>query len=130
MGIYKTSMMLIRYEPNVKMLWKERHLLSKIMLELIAAHLFTKLFLKQLWNKQEKKLLSIDVKETKELVCFCTKKGKKEHFDSIDLRNVTVKPLFRDNGMNHDKTILVEDDEIISENKQIKSDRKIQKPIN
>ena len=64
--------------------------------------------------------------------------AKKEYFDNLDLRNVadnktfwkTVKPFFTDKGMNHDKTILVEDDEIISENKQIKSDRKIQKPIN
>ena len=30
-----------------------------------------------------------------------------------------MKPLFTDKGMNHDKIILVEDDEIISENEQI-----------
>ena len=30
-----------------------------------------------------------------------------------------MKPLFTDKEMNHDKIILVEDDEIISENKQI-----------
>ena len=29
-----------------------------------------------------------------------------------------MKPLFTDKGMNHDKIILVEDDEIISENEQ------------
>ena len=55
------------------------------------------------------------------------RKAKKEYFDNLDLRNLTdnkkfwrtVKPLFTDKGMNHDKTILVEDDEIISENEQI-----------
>ena len=48
------------------------------------------------------------------------RKAKKEYFDNLDLRNVTdnkkfwktVKPLFTDKGMNHDKIILVEDDEI------------------
>ena len=30
-----------------------------------------------------------------------------------------MKPFFTDKGMNHDKIILVEDDEIISENEQI-----------
>ena len=53
--------------------------------------------------------------------------AKKEYFDNLDLRNVTdnkkvwkiVKPLFTDKGINHDKIILVEDDEIISENEQI-----------
>ena len=55
------------------------------------------------------------------------RKAKKEYFDNLDLRNVTdnkklwetVKPFFTDKGMNHDKIILVEDDEIISENEQI-----------
>ena len=57
---------------------------------------------------------------------FFSKKSKEEYFDNIDLRNVTdnkkfwktVKPLFTDKGMNR-KIILVEDDEIISENEQI-----------
>ena len=55
------------------------------------------------------------------------RKARKEYFDNLDLRHVTdnknfwetVKPLFTDKEMNHDKIILVEDDEIISENKQI-----------
>ena len=55
------------------------------------------------------------------------RKAKKDYFDHLDLRNVTdskkfwkiVKPLFTDKGMNHDKIILVEDDEIISEKEQI-----------
>ena len=55
------------------------------------------------------------------------RKAKKEYFDNLDLRNVTdnkkfwktVKPFFTDKGMNHDKIILVEDDEIISQSKQI-----------
>ena len=55
------------------------------------------------------------------------RKAKKDYFDNLDLRNVTdnkkfwktVKPLFTDKGMSHDKIILVEDNEIISENKQI-----------
>ena len=55
------------------------------------------------------------------------RKAKKEYFDNLDLRNVTdnkkfwktVKPFFTDKGMNHDKIILVEDDEIISENEQL-----------
>ena len=50
------------------------------------------------------------------------KKAKKDYFDNLDIRNVTdnkkfsktAKPLFTDKGMNHDKIILVEDDEIIS----------------
>ena len=54
------------------------------------------------------------------------RKAKKYYFDNLDLRNVTdnktswktVKPLFTDKVMNHDKIILVEDDEIISENEQ------------
>ena len=52
---------------------------------------------------------------------------KKKNFDNLDLRNVPdnknlwkiVKPLFADQGMNHDKLVLVENDEIISENQQI-----------
>ena len=55
------------------------------------------------------------------------RKAKQDYFDNLDLRNVTdnkkvwktVKPLFADKGMNHDKIILVEDDEILSENEQI-----------
>ena len=50
------------------------------------------------------------------------RKAKKDYFDNLDLRSVTwktVKPLFTDKGMNHDKIILVEDDEIIPENEQI-----------
>ena len=55
------------------------------------------------------------------------RKAKKEYFDNLDFRNVTdnkkvwktVKPLFTDKGMNHDKIILVENDEIISQSKQI-----------
>ena len=55
------------------------------------------------------------------------RKAKKEYFDNLDLRNITdnkkfwkiVKPFFTDKGMNHDKIILVEDDEIILENEQI-----------
>ena len=55
------------------------------------------------------------------------RKAKQDYFENLDLRNVTdnkkvwktVKPLFTDKGMNHDKIILVEDDEILSENEQI-----------
>ena len=54
------------------------------------------------------------------------RKAKKEYFDNLDFRNVTdkkvwktVKPLFTDKGMNHDKITVVEDDEIISQSKQI-----------
>ena len=46
------------------------------------------------------------------------RKAKKDYFDNINIRTVTdnkkfgktVKPLFTDKGMNHDKIILVEDD--------------------
>ena len=78
-------------------------------------------------------LLRIDVKEKKSLqcqkkpVCFSGKKGKKNYCYNLDLRNVTdekkfwktLKPFFTDKRMNHDKIILVEDDEIILENEQI-----------
>ena len=55
------------------------------------------------------------------------RKTKKDYFDNLDLRNVTnskkfwktVKLLFADKGVNHDKIIIVEDDEIISKNEQI-----------
>ena len=60
-------------------------------------------------------------------MCFSSKKGKKRIFENLDLRNVTdnkkfwktIKPFFTDKVMNRDKIILVEDDEIISENEQI-----------
>ena len=55
------------------------------------------------------------------------RKAKKDYFDNLDLSNVTdnkkvwetVRLLFTDKGMIHDKIILVEDDKIISENEQI-----------
>ena len=55
------------------------------------------------------------------------RKAKKDYFDNLDLSNVTdnkkvwetVKLLFTDKGMIHDKIILVEDDKIISESEQI-----------
>ena len=58
--------------------------------------------------------------EQRNLCVSLVRKAKKEYFDNLDLRNVTdnkkfwktVKPLFTDKGMNHDKIILVEDDEI------------------
>ena len=60
-------------------------------------------------------------------VSLARKAKKKTNFDNLDLRNVPdnknlwkiVKPLFADQGMNHDKLVLVENDEIISENQQI-----------
>ena len=65
--------------------------------------------------------------EQRNLCVSLVRKAKKEYFDNLDLRNVTdnkkfletVKPLFTDKGMNHDKIILVEDDEIISKNEEI-----------
>ena len=55
-------------------------------------------------------------------VCFSSKKGKKNYFDRLVFKNVTdnekfwktVKPFFTDKGWNHDKIILMEDNEIIS----------------
>ena len=55
------------------------------------------------------------------------KKAKEDYFDNLDLKNITdnkrlwktVKPFFTDKGMDLDKIILSEYDEIISENEQI-----------
>ena len=55
-------------------------------------------------------------------VCFSSKKGKKNYFDRLFFKSVTdsekfrkiVKPFFTDKGWNHDKIILMEDNEIIS----------------
>ena len=46
MGIYKIAMILILFLANLKMFLIERHLISKSLLELIAVHLLTKLYLR------------------------------------------------------------------------------------
>ena len=50
MGIYKITMVLILFWPNVKLFLKARYLISKSLLELIAVHLLTKPYLRIQWR--------------------------------------------------------------------------------
>ena len=79
--------------------------------------------LKDVFNKNRTPKTWDSCKKTAQFLCKPFKKNKKEHFENINVKDIndnkkfwkTIKPFFSNKGLNTNKLMLIEDNNLISE---------------